>query len=84
MFDKGRIEEDSSYRETSMSLEITCQIDDLKEMRLEARTKKLVWLESGDLVICEGGEPGRAAVWNGQSETARIRRLFIVFVSGHR
>lgn len=23
-------------------------------------------LERGDLLVCEGGEPGRAAVWNGQ------------------
>ena len=30
-------------------------------------SKKL--LRSGDLLVCEGGEIGRAAIWNGEVET---------------
>ncbi|CAN5364520.1 hypothetical protein BH23ACI1_BH23ACI1_14210 [soil metagenome] len=27
---------------------------------------KILRLEPGDLMICEGGEPGRAAIWRGE------------------
>jgi len=37
-------------------------LDDLKELRLEESELPEYSLAAGDLVICEGGEPGRAAV----------------------
>jgi len=39
------------------------ELDDLKEMRLEEREKEDLRLRYGDLLICEGGEPGRCAIW---------------------
>lgn len=49
-------------------------LDDLKEMRFEADEEVRFGLQPGDLVICEGGEPGRAAVWKGQADDARIQK----------
>lgn len=49
-------------------------LSDMKEMRFEDDEETRFGLESGDLVICEGGEPGRAAVWRGQAERAKIQK----------
>jgi type I restriction enzyme S subunit len=40
-------------------------ISDLAEMRFEAHEDERYSLRAGDLVVCEGGEPGRCAIWNG-------------------
>ena len=37
--------------------------DNLLEMRFEESEYVRFGLEDGDLVICEGGEPGRCALW---------------------
>ena len=52
----------------------TFDLSDLKEMRFEENETEKFSLRDGDLVICEGGEPGRAAVWRGQSEKAKIQK----------
>jgi type I restriction enzyme S subunit len=41
-------------------------LSDLSEMRLEDAELSEFELQSGDVLICEGGEPGRAAVWDGR------------------
>lgn len=40
-------------------------LDDLHEMHFDAQDRLRYALEPGDLVVCEGGEVGRAAVWDG-------------------
>ena len=40
---------------------------DLAEMRFEPHEEERYSLRTGDLVVCEGGEPGRCAVWSGPS-----------------
>lgn len=40
-------------------------ISDLAEMKFEAHEDERYSLRPGDLVVCEGGEPGRCAIWNG-------------------
>lgn len=42
------------------------ELDDIKEMRIEEREAEEYRVDVGDLLICEGGEPGRCAVWQGQ------------------
>ena len=37
----------------------------LAEMRFEPHEEERYGLEPGDLVVCEGGEPGRCAIWTG-------------------
>lgn len=44
-------------------------LNDLLEMRIEDCEIEKYSIQSGDLVICEGGEPGRCAVW---TESDRI------------
>lgn len=39
---------------------------DLLEMDFDEASRSVFLLLPGDLMICEGGEPGRAAVWRGQ------------------
>ena len=53
---------------------LSFDLSDMKEMRFEPGEESRFGLEPGDLVICEGGEPGRAAVWKGQTDNARIQK----------
>jgi type I restriction enzyme, S subunit len=39
------------------------ELADVKEMRVDEREEDELRLKSGDLLICEGGEPGRCAIW---------------------
>jgi len=39
-------------------------LDDLAEMDFSESERKKFELKSGDLLVCEGGEPGRCAIWN--------------------
>jgi type I restriction enzyme S subunit len=42
--------------------------DDLLEMDFPPSEHSRYSLRAGDLLICEGGEPGRAAIWHGSPE----------------
>jgi type I restriction enzyme S subunit len=42
-------------------------LSDLKEILVEERDIHKYELQTGDVVICEGGEAGRAALWEGQA-----------------
>ena len=60
-------------------------LSDLLEMRFEDSELPEFTLQFGDVLICEGGEPGRAAVWDGREDDIyfqkaihRIRFLNIV------
>lgn len=39
------------------------ELHDVKNMRVEEREVEELRLKTGDLLICEGGEPGRCAIW---------------------
>lgn len=43
-------------------------LDDLLEIRIEENEIDKYLLHKGDLVICEGGEPGRCAVWESDND----------------
>ncbi|MBB3204244.1 type I restriction enzyme S subunit [Rhodopirellula rubra] len=68
-------------------------LDDLLEMKFESQEKHKYTAESGDVLVCEGGYPGRAAIWNStdpiffQKAIHRIRfndaahnRWFVYFI----
>ena len=40
-------------------------LSDIKEIKIEDFERDTYSLRRGDLLICEGGEPGRCAIWNG-------------------
>jgi type I restriction enzyme S subunit len=48
-------------------------LTDTQKMRVQESELEAVSVREGDLVVCEGGEPGRAAVWNG-SEPMLIQK----------
>lgn len=50
------------------------ELTDLKEMRFEDREFDRYGLVPGDVVVCEGGEPGRAAVWRHEGVDMRIQK----------
>ena len=41
-------------------------LDDLRQMRFEEHEIEKYGLRDGDIVMCEGGEPGRCALWKEQ------------------
>ena len=41
----------------------TFDLDDLRLMRFEPGERERYGLRHGDIVMCEGGEPGRCAIW---------------------
>lgn len=49
-------------------------LDDLYEMYFEERELERYGVEPGDVLVCEGGEPGRAAVWRGPSGAVKYQK----------
>lgn len=49
-------------------------LTDLLEMDFDEDDRKILRLQPGDLLICEGGEPGRAAVWHGEMEECYFQK----------
>ena len=47
---------------------------DLPEMRFQKTETERYGLNKGDLLVCEGGEPGRCAVWEGEIPNMRIQK----------
>jgi type I restriction enzyme S subunit len=43
-------------------------LSDIKEMRIEDDERDRYGVRPGDLLVCEGGEPGRCAVWRDDRE----------------
>ena len=49
-------------------------LSSLNEMRFEDSEQDRYGLKFGDLVVCEGGEPGRCALWKDQVPGMRIQK----------
>lgn len=49
-------------------------LDDVYEMYFEERELDRYAVEPGDVLICEGGEPGRAAVWRGPPNAVKYQK----------
>ena len=52
----------------------TVETHDVFEMYFEVEQVERFNLKPGDVVVCEGGEPGRAAVWNGQVPEMKFQK----------
>lgn len=50
------------------------ELDDLREMRFEQDERDRYGLKYGDIVMCEGGEPGRCAIWKDQIPGMMIQK----------
>lgn len=49
-------------------------LEDLAEMRFEPHEEDRYGLMPGDLVVCEGGEPGRCAIWTAPVPSMKIQK----------
>jgi type I restriction enzyme S subunit len=49
-------------------------LTDLSEMKFEGRESDRYGIKSGDLIICEGGEPGRCAIWKEDVSDMKIQK----------
>jgi type I restriction enzyme S subunit len=49
-------------------------LNDLQEMRFMPNELERYGLVLGDLIICEGGEPGRCAIWKDQVPNMKIQK----------
>lgn len=47
---------------------------DLREMRFEQHELDRYGLRYGDIIMCEGGEPGRCAIWKDQRSSMMIQK----------
>ncbi len=58
-------------------------LSDLLEMRIEPEENEKYSVAKGDLIICEGGEPGRCAIWE-QEETMFYQKALhrVRFING--
>ncbi len=50
------------------------ELDDLRVMRFEPKEMDRYGLKFGDIVMCEGGEPGRCAIWKDQVPGIMIQK----------
>lgn len=44
------------------------KLDEVKEMRIKESERERYGLRAGDLLVCEGGDPGRCALWESDEE----------------
>jgi type I restriction enzyme, S subunit len=49
-------------------------LSDVLQMDFDEEDRAVLRLQPGDLLICEGGEPGRAAVWGGEIEECYFQK----------
>ena len=49
-------------------------LDDLRQMRFEPHEAERFGLKYGDIVMCEGGEPGRCAIWKDYQPRMMIQK----------
>lgn len=49
-------------------------LSDLQEMRFEESEEERYGIVDGDIVMCEGGEPGRCAIWREQIPNMKIQK----------
>lgn len=49
-------------------------LENLPQMRFEDDEQERYGLEYGDLIICEGGEPGRCAIWKNEIPNMKIQK----------
>lgn len=50
------------------------QLDDLEEMRFEPEESERYGIKRDDLIVCEGGEPGRCAIWHESQPNMKIQK----------
>jgi type I restriction enzyme S subunit len=52
----------------------TFDLNDLSKMKFEDSEHKRYSLKQGDLIVCEGGEPGRCAIWESELDNMKVQK----------
>jgi type I restriction enzyme S subunit len=52
-------------------------LSDIAEMRMTDSDRQKYSIRNGDVMVCEGGEPGRAAVWRGDRNAFGFQKALI-------
>ena len=52
-------------------------LEDLSEMPFEEDELERYTVRQGDLMVCEGGEPGRAAIWPGDTRPIKYQKAIL-------
>lgn len=52
----------------------TFDLNDLSKMKFEDSEHKRYSLKQGDLIVCEGGEPGRCAIWESDLDNMKVQK----------
>ena len=50
------------------------EFTDLAQMRFESHEEARYGIQNGDLIVCEGGEPGRCAIWRDELPNMKIQK----------
>ena len=50
------------------------ELVNLPQMRFEDDEQERYGIVKGDLIVCEGGEPGRCAIWDGSIQNMKIQK----------
>lgn len=53
------------------------ELHDLKTMTFSASERRRYSLKPGDLLVCEGGQPGRSAIWNGEIDDCYFQKALM-------
>lgn len=53
------------------------EMDDIKAMTFSAQDRVKFALQPGDLLVCEGGQPGRSAVWQGEQDDCYFQKALM-------
>lgn len=60
------------------------ELNDLREMRFQDSELDRFGLKHGDIVMCEGGEPGRCAIWKDQPPAMMVQKALHRIRAGER
>ena len=50
------------------------ELKDLPQMKFQESEHERYGLHHGDLIVCEGGEPGRCAIWKNELPEMKIQK----------
>ena len=75
MLDKSKNKGNYQYYLRNISVRWgSFDLEDLEQMRFEESEEERYGLKKGDLIICEGGEPGRCAIWKDAVSNMKIQK----------
>lgn len=79
MLDRGKASTDASFpylRNANVQWN-RIALDDLLTMPFSEAERKKFSLRAGDILVCEGGEPGRSCIWDGSRTDVHFQKALV-------